>query len=247
MHGRFIRTTLCVALGLWIAGVPVNVSGAADDSVARDAAALRELLEGDNGRRDAWGATPGLIVLSTIMEFSTTDMLDGYVATKAELTQPEILALTTELTSALGILTGGTVSEFADIRVERVPAGLTAHVFRPGYIVVGRYRDVRTKTGTLGYGGRMTRRGAITAAAVVLDHEFDRKGDHRRLLRTHELGHALGFNHVESRPSVMNRIVGSDVTDFDRNAIRMAFGPPPEVTTSRLPAWDFVLPIGANY
>ena len=96
-------------------------------------------------------------------------------------------------------------------------------VVRSGQIVVGRFRGVQARTGSLGYGGRLTHNATIVGAAVVLDAAFDRQSDRRELLRTHELGHALGYNHVESRPSVMNPRVGSAITEFDRAAIRLAF------------------------
>ena len=76
----------------------------------------------------------------------------------------------------------------------------------------------------VGYSGRTTRdNGSITAASVILDRDFDRDSDQRQLLRTHELGHALGYNHVESRASVMNPRVGTEITNFDRLAIQLAF------------------------
>jgi predicted Zn-dependent protease len=56
----------------------------------------------------------------------------------------------------------------------------------------------------------------------MLDADFDRQSSQRFLLRTHELGHALGYHHVESRPSVMNPRVGNSMTEFDRNAVRYA-------------------------
>jgi hypothetical protein len=95
-------------------------------------------------------------------------------------------------------------------------------VVRPGRIVVGRFQGVQAKTGNLGYGGRATRNGVINGAAVILDADFDRTSDRRHLLRTHELGHALGYHHVQSQPSVMNPRVGSSLTDFDRAAIKLA-------------------------
>jgi hypothetical protein len=47
--------------------------------------------------------------------------------------------------------------------------------------------------------------------------------DQRALLRTHNLDTRSASNHVASRPSIMNPRVGSDMTDFDRAAIRAAF------------------------
>jgi hypothetical protein len=42
-------------------------------------------------------------------------------------------------------------------------------------------------------------------------------------LRVHELGHALGYNHVLSHASAMNAAATLDPTDFDRDAARVAF------------------------
>ena len=80
---------------------------------------------------------------------------------------------------------------------------------------------------TLGFGGRRTRTdGTVTAGAILLDNEFDRSDAKRRLLRTHELGHALGYNHVRSRPSIMNPEIGPEPNAFDREAAVIAFRPP---------------------
>jgi len=62
--------------------------------------------------------------------------------------------------------------------------------------------------------------------ASVLDNEFDRTSELRRLLRTHELGHALGYNHVKSRVSIMNPRIGPELTDFDRQVVMLAFRRP---------------------
>ena len=65
--------------------------------------------------------------------------------------------------------------------------------------------------------------GTITSGTVMLDEDYDRNTQQPRLLRMHELGHALGFNHVESLRSVMNPTVGTEPTDFDRRTARIAF------------------------
>jgi hypothetical protein len=76
---------------------------------------------------------------------------------------------------------------------------------------------------TIGFGGRSTRGSTIRAGSIMLDSEFDRVNETRRLLRMHELGHALGYNHVLSRVSIMNPKIGPEPTDFDRAAARLAF------------------------
>jgi hypothetical protein len=58
---------------------------------------------------------------------------------------------------------------------------------------------------------------------MFLDRDFDKNDSRRRLLRIHELGHALGYQHVKSRTSIMNPAIGPDPTDFDRAGSIVAF------------------------
>ncbi|HEX5070806.1 MAG TPA: hypothetical protein VFV78_11385 [Vicinamibacterales bacterium] len=201
-----------------------DTSVSAPSAVKADEAATHELLEGTRGRRETWAAAPALLIETTVMDYSKGDLSTGFVATDERLSDDEVAQLTADLTAALGVLTAETVASFQTVARETSPAGQIVKVLRPGQIVVGRFRGVQGKTGNIGYGGRMTRNGEITQGFVVLDAKFDRESSERALLRTHELGHALGFNHVQSRPSIMNARVGSTLTDFDRAAIRAAFG-----------------------
>jgi hypothetical protein len=47
------------------------------------------------------------------------------------------------------------------------------------------------------------------------------------LLRIHELGHALGYQHVTSRTSIMNPALGPEPSQFDREGAIIAFQRPP--------------------
>jgi hypothetical protein len=58
---------------------------------------------------------------------------------------------------------------------------------------------------------------------MYLDLNFDRNEDARRLLRIHELGHALGYLHVTKRTSIMNPAIGPQPTEFDRIGAMIAF------------------------
>lgn len=209
----------CLA-ALCLAGVSTE---ARDDGALADDQALREMLEGADGRRAEWASIPELVVLTSVMDFTGSDMTSGYVSTGATLTDAEVDWIAQDFNEALGVLTGGSFPAFSAVHVEAVPDGQRVRMFRRGQVVVGRFNGVRERSGTLGFGGRTTREGAITAGAVILDSDFDRQSQQRGLLRMHELGHALGYNHVESRRSVMNPRVGAGLTEFDRTAIEIAF------------------------
>jgi len=63
---------------------------------------------------------------------------------------------------------------------------------------------------------------------VMLDRGFDQSANQfRRSLRTHELGHALGYQHVIAQPSVMNANARTEPNAFDRNGAKLAFQRPP--------------------
>jgi hypothetical protein len=223
MRFRAPRALVIHVLVLLFAGTPL-AAGDADTPAYPDSKAIRELLHGTKGRREAWTAAPELVVLSSVLNYALGDITTGYTATEETLTAEELDALTADLTEALDVLSGGAIKTFAAIRHEHVPAGRTVPVLRKGQIVVARYQGVRAKANTIGYGGRTAKAdGRITAATIILDSGFDKDDPLRRLLRTHELGHALGYNHVESLVSVMNPRIGPEVSEFDRAAARVAY------------------------
>ncbi len=191
------------------------------DTVARD-----EMLIDATGERQHWTTVPQLVVLTSVMDYHAGGSPD-YVATSERLSVEEAASLAHDLSAALRLLTTGAFEQFAAVEYEMVPAGSSATIVRPNRIVVGRFRGVRRLASTIGFGGRRARRdGAIVSAAVVLDSEFDHASSMRRLLRTHELGHALGFNHVKSRVSIMNPSIGSEMTAHDRQVSAFAFQRP---------------------
>lgn len=231
-----IMRIACAALVLLVVGAGERLS--AEFDTGAESAAVRELFEGTKGQRESWAEAPELVVLTSVLDFALTDVSAGYVATTVELSRKDADQLVTDLSGSLVDMTGGRLTTFRSIRLESAEVGESVKVVRRGQIVAGRFHGVRTKAGTLGYGIRTVRQGAITAAAVMLDDEFDRGSEQRRSLRTHELGHALGYNHVESQPSVMNPRVGPGITAFDRRAIKQAVGlPTPQRSVRR--AADF--------
>jgi hypothetical protein len=187
-----------------------------------EVAGLDEMLRDSKGQLQYWTSVPELVVLTSVMQYHTTDARE-YVATAEVLSEKDTQSLVADLKLALRQLTDNTFDEFAAIRYEAVPSGSRASIVRPRQIVVGRFQGLADQAHTIGFGGRSARRGEIVGAAVLLDSDFDRTNAARRLSRTHELGHALGFNHVKSRVSIMNERIGPEVTEVDRQIGMLAF------------------------
>jgi hypothetical protein len=188
-----------------------------------EARAMNEMLRGTSGHERHWMQRPSLVVVMTVMAFVDEQQQD-FQAVDAHLTDAEAHQLADDLTAGLTLLSGRTFEHFASVRFETPGAGTSVHVARDGEIVVGRFRGVRASLNAVGYGGRTARAdGTITSGTVMLDEEYDGHDPLRNLLRMHELGHALGFNHVESQRSIMNAVLGAEPTDFDRKVARIAF------------------------
>lgn len=187
-----------------------------------DRYALDEMLRGAHATPLRWDRVPELVVLMPVMQYEKGPGTE-YRATSQQLTDEEATELVSDLTRALSLLTDDAFRGFSAVRRETVAAGETVNMMRPGQIVVARYNGVWDQLATIGFGGRSTRGSTIRAGSIILDNDFDRKNETRRLLRTHELGHALGYYHVVSRTSIMNPKIGPEPTDFDRAVARVAF------------------------
>jgi hypothetical protein len=187
-----------------------------------------------NGPLQRWTTRPSLVVLGSVMSYVPGGPAQ-YSATSDQVPDDELAELVADMTEGLSILTAGTFTDFASIDIERPEAGTRVTVTRPGNIVVGRYNGI-TRSETIGFGQwALAADGAVAAGAMFLDTDFDKRDRRRRLLRIHELGHALGQMHVIDRSSIMNPALGADVTEFDRAAAAIAFQRP---TRNRAPDVD---------
>ena len=192
-----------------------------------DLTAFDQMFRASESGLQRWTSTPRLVIVASVMTYSTA-LAGEFPATSEQLSDDEVALMRTHLTEGLALLTGGSFTTFASIDIERPASGDRVSTQRPGTIVVGRYNGVVTFAQTIGFGQwAADRSGVVNAGAMYLDRDFDRDDSRRRLLRIHELGHALGYQHVTVRPSVMNPSVGPEPTDFDRLGAIIAFQRPP--------------------
>jgi hypothetical protein len=176
------------------------------------------------GRLQRWTTTPSLVILTAVMQYSDFGSDEEFHATSEQLTSAEVDQLIEHLTEGLGILTANTYKAFASIERESPSNGARVNTFREGKIVVGRFRGIQTLANTVGlgrFGTDLT--GAVGAGVVMLDRDYDKSSDLRRLLRIHELGHALGYLHVTGRASIMFPSIGPEPSQFDRQAALIGF------------------------
>lgn len=230
------RLVACIAVVtcLSAAGAPypdIELHAITDDlgktpgnDTSADRKALEEMLGSSRPAR-RWTEAPALTVLGSVMKYVPGNRSE-YVAGSERLSDSEIAEMVSDLTGALHVLSAGKFSEFASVSVLSVPPGSTAKVAKPNHIVVGRFDGVRQATKAIGFGGRRTRKDrTIEAGLIILDSDYDRTNANRHLLRMHELGHALGYDHVRSRESIMNLHIGRPPNAFDHEAALIAFGP----------------------
>ena len=191
-----------------------------------DLQAFDEMFRTTNARLQRWVTQPSVIIIATSMEFNSGS--STYTVINDRMTDDEVAGLEQNLAEGLSLLTGGTYTSFASVTVERPSPGDEETVARDGKIVVGRYTGVVGLRDTIGFGNWQEQPdGRITGGTIYLDRDFDRDNSQRRLLRIHELGHALGYQHVTTTTSIMNPAIGPQPTEFDRSGAIIAFQRPP--------------------
>ena len=193
---------------------------------ALDLRAFDEMFR-SSGSLERWTSAPRVVVQSRVLQF--TGVADTeFVGTTQTMSPAEVSGLFADLTHGLPQVTGNTFAAFASEENEQAAAGDRVSVSRNGYIIVARYEGLSAATGFWGYARWGTSGGQVVRGIVMIDRAFDTSGSaFRRSLRIHELGHALGYNHVTARDSVMNSHARFEPSAWDRDAARFAFMRPP--------------------
>ena len=175
-----------------------------------------------------WTEAPPLRVQTRTLQFVGVNDSDA-TALDDEMTDAEYTRLVDDLRWALPQLTGGRFTEFAGVTRERADVGARVRILNSGVISIARVAGLTGATGFWGYSRWSSQaNGAVTGGECMLDRDFERSGSpFLRSLRSHEFGHALGYNHVTVRASVMNPAARIEPNDFDRDASRIAFQRPP--------------------
>jgi hypothetical protein len=187
-----------------------------------DMAAFDQMFRSPGLRR--WTSAPPIVIEQRTVQYTNVEMSEG-AGTADTMTTAEADGLLADLTAALGPLTANTFRSFGRVTRQTSPEGATIALLNPGTITVVRVAGLRDATGKWGwsrwlYGSD----GQVFGALIMLDRDFERSASPLlRPLRAHELGHALGYDHVTGRPSVMNPDARLEPTAFDLDACRIAF------------------------
>lgn len=170
-----------------------------------------------------WRTPPGLTIERRVLQFTTVDAVT-YQALEETMTQAEVDEVFADLLAGYELLTAGRIGPITSIATQQAEAAATVTPRQNGRIVVTRQAGLTAATNFWGYARwSTTSEGEVTSAVIILDRDFERStSPFHRSLRMHELGHALGCQHVTGRESVMNSNARFEPNTFDQQAARIA-------------------------
>jgi hypothetical protein len=187
-----------------------------------------------SGRLARWMTAPPLVILTRAVQYESNSS-NALTVLEDELTADEQQALLKDLSDGFVTLTDQQLGGFSSVTFESPAAGSRVDVMRTGVILVARSKGLTLGSTYWGYGRWATNgSGAVVGGNVMLDADFDAsRSSYCRSLRMHELGHALGYNHVLAnvRASVMNPAANYEPLDWDKQAVHIAFQRMPGNTT----------------
>jgi len=187
-----------------------------------DLTAFDQMFRGPFLRR--WTSQPPLLVEQRVLQFTDVNMTSG-TAVADVLSGDESDGLIDDFGWALPQMTGNRFGGFDGVDRQTAAVGESVRLLNSGVITVAWVKGLTTATGYWGYGRWLNEGdGTVVGGLIMLDVDFQRSGSSFvRSLRTHELGHALGYDHVTARPSVMNAAARLEPLPFDLDACAIAF------------------------
>lgn len=172
-----------------------------------------------SGALTRWIETPRLVLQRRVLQISGAN----YTATSEVMTDGQASDLLSTLVAALPVLSGGRFPAFANQSSETANPGDTVTMTRTGDIVVAHVKGL-VAAGAAGRGSWSTdSRSVVRGGYLIVDRDLDISSAGRRSTRAHELGHALGYNHVTARESVMNTPSAVEPNGWDRDSSYVAF------------------------
>jgi len=189
-----------------------------------DLTAFNQMFRGNNGELHRWTSAPAAVLQRRALRFTTVND-SSYVATASVMADSQADAILGDLAWAMPQLSANVFPAFSSVQRETAAEGEVVATNRPGTVVVALTEGLTATTGFAGY-TRWAWNGAgeMLQAVIVFDRNFDSSATpYRRAVRAHELGHALGYNHVTARPSVMDPSGTIEPNQFDRDGARIAF------------------------
>lgn len=218
--------------GLRLSLIPSTFDLASFDQMFR-----HQQLTGAGPGLTRWTTPPGLVVERRVLQFTNVNAA-AYEALEETLNGQETDEVIADMRAGYDLLTAGRIGPLASVMTQEAAAGATVSARQDGRIVVTRQAGLTKETGFWGYARwSTTAEGEVTSAVIILDRDFERSASvFHRSLRMHELGHALGCQHVSTgRLSVMNANARTEPNEFDRQSARLAMLRP---TGNRTPDLD---------
>jgi len=170
-----------------------------------------------------WLSPPPLVVQRRVLRYADLDT--GTLPASAQVrSESDVNELVGHMTTALPDLTGSVITGFSSVTRETAAEDADVPITISGQITVFWVDGLLAGSGYEGFARWEFREWVMTGGVILLDASSDR-GPNRQWLRTHELGHTLGYTHVTTRPSLMAPSA-SPMTTFDRQAGRIAYSRP---------------------
>ena len=175
-----------------------------------------------------WTTAPPLVVQTQVMQYTDVNN-SAFPAIAQTMTAAEVSSLGADMTWALPQMTGGTFQTFLSIASATAASGSSVTMLNTWQITVGRFAGLTAATGALGLSRWLFQTdGKVIGGMIMLDRDYDASGVAKvRIVRAHELGHALGYSHVLSRESIMNAQPAIEPNAGDLAATKLAFLRPP--------------------